>query len=151
MSNSPYFSLLASLSTTMTICLHLHNDNNRSSSCFVRQQQRCVQFRDIPRAFCIEVLCANCLHMLTNNKIPNIDPGGEWLSFIFSMVPELLLQQHVMQARYQTIDHDYIPAPCGAMICYRGARTLAESRRLDSSTHFFSERRSIQDVKISTI
>lgn len=69
-----YFRLLARLSTTMTICLHLHNDNN-ISSCFVRQQQRCIQFRDIPRAFCIELLCANCLHMLTNNKIPNIDPG----------------------------------------------------------------------------
>lgn len=59
------------------------------------------------------------------------------------MVSELLLQQHVMQARYQTIDHDYIPAPCGAMICYREG-TLAESRRLDSSAHFFAERRSMQ-------
>lgn len=42
-----------------------------------------------------------------------------------------------------TIDHDYIPAPCGAMICYREG-TLAESRRLDSSAHFFAERRSMQ-------
>lgn len=53
------------------------------------------------------------LQMLTNNTIINIDPG-EWFSVRFSMVPEPL-KEHLMQAEYQTIDYNYLPAPCGLM------------------------------------
>lgn len=67
--------------------------------------------------------------MLTNNTIINIDPV-EWFSLRRSMVPEPL-QEHVMQAKYQTIYYNYVPAPRGVINCHQGTKRLAERNRLD--------------------
>ena len=67
--------------------------------------------------------------MLTNNTIINIDPV-KWFSLRLSMVPEPL-QEHVMRAKYHTIDYNYIPAPCGVINCHQGTKRLAERNRLD--------------------
>lgn len=64
--------------------------------------------------------------------------GGGGFSFTFSMVPQAL-QEHVMQAKYQTIDHNYVPAPCGVINCYQGAGTPAERNGLDDGEYFFTE------------
>lgn len=49
-------------------------------------------------------------------------------SFTFSMVPQAL-QEHVMQAKYQTIDHNYVPAPCGVINCYQEAGMPAKKEQ----------------------
>lgn len=67
--------------------------------------------------------------MQTKNTIINIDPV-EWFSPRLSMVLEPL-QEHVMQAKYQTIDYNYIPTPCGVINCHQGTKRLAESNWLD--------------------
>lgn len=67
--------------------------------------------------------------MLTNNTIKNIDPV-EWFFLRLSMVLEPL-QEHVMQAKYQTIDYNYIPTPCGVINCHQGTTRLAERNKLD--------------------
>ena len=67
--------------------------------------------------------------MPTNNAIINIDPV-EWFSRRLSMVPEPL-QERVMQAKYQTIDYNYVPAPCSVINCCQGTKRLADRNRLD--------------------
>lgn len=92
-------------------------------------------FRAVPSTFSVQkVPRVKGLHMLTNNTITDIDPGGECVSFTFSMVPQAL-QEHVMRAKYQTIDHNYVPAPCGVINCYQGAGTPAERNRLDNGEY----------------
>ncbi len=55
---------------------------------------------------------------------------GNGFSLRLSMAPGPL-QEHVMQTKYQTIDYNYIPAPCGVINCHQGTKRLAERNRLD--------------------
>jgi len=73
--------------------------------------------------------------MMTNNTIISIDPV-EWFSLRLSRIPEPL-QERVMQAKYQTIDYNHIPAPCGVINCHQGAIRLAEKNMLDETPSFF--------------
>lgn len=60
---------------------------------------------------------------------------GRGGSFTFSMVPQAL-QEHVMQVKYQTIDHNYVPAPCSVINCHQGGGTPAERNRLNNNEYF---------------
>lgn len=74
--------------------------------------------------------------MPTNNAIINIDPV-EWFSLRLSMVPEPL-QERVMQAKYQTKDYNYIPAPFSVINCHQGTKRLAGRNRPDKMEAFSS-------------